>query len=65
MSILKSKKRKYRKYIHGACQGTHLLGWIIFPTSLIQIVNDPVLDFLIGVGISFIVGLGIQKALKC
>jgi len=65
MSILKGKKRKYRKYIHGACQGTNLLGWIISPTYLIQIINEPVLDFLIGVGIAFIVGLGIQKALKC
>jgi len=65
MSILKSKKRKHRKYVHGACQGTHLLGWIIFPSPFIQIVNEPVLDFLIGIGISFIAGLGIQKVLKC
>lgn len=67
MSILSSKKKKkYRRLIYGGCNAAHILGWlVIFPSPLIQFVGEPVLDFLIGTGISFGVGLAIQKAMKC
>ncbi len=55
-----SAKRKTA--IHTGCQGVHGLGWIAFiPNPFFTITGDMTIDILIGVGISAIIGVTIQK----
>jgi len=55
-----SAKRKAA--IHTGCQGVHGLGWIAFiPTPFFKITGDMTIDILLGVGISVIIGVTIQK----
>ena len=56
---------KHKAVIHGGCQAGHGIGWFAaIPNPFFQLTKDPLLDILIGIGISLGIGVVIQKATK-